>query len=363
MFNEIVVKLKFEKFFEALPLLAELDKMDPNNPNLKYLTGVCYAATNTEKEKALELLEYAVKYNSSDYNPSYYKERKSPIYALYYLGIVYTYFDRCDDAKKVFNEFIGIVSDGGNDYVEDSKFRMNECFKKNSPAVLIKKDTIAPAATITITEVKVAKKNPELAKTLKTKKIVFHGNDPFYAVQVGAFSQSLPASNSFPGMQNVKSFIDKEGMIRYVVGGNNNRANAQYLLESVMNMGYKDAFIVDISEKAKFEEEVLNKFKPVQYSPAKQWAKLEYKVQVGAYKTREKMSEELAQKSLKIAGITEIEDVDKVLLTVGSFKMYDDAKKFRDMLIQQGMNDSFIIVYKNGVKISTKEAAEFYNKD
>jgi len=108
---------------------------------------------------------------------------------------------------------------------------------------------------------------------------------------------------------------------------------------------------------------VLNKFKPIQYEPAKQCAKLEYKVQVGAYKTREKMSEELAQKSLKIAGITEMEDGDKVLLTVGSFKMYDDAKKFRDMLIQQGMNDSFIIVYKNGQKVSTKEAATYYNKD
>ena len=98
------------------------------------------------------------------------------------------------------------------------------------------------------------------------------------------------------------------------------------MLESVIALGYKDAFIVDIGEKAKFEEEVLNKFRPIQYTPAKQWAKLEYKVQVGAYKTREKMSEDLAQKSLKIAGITEIEDVDKVLLTVGSFKMYDDAK-------------------------------------
>ena len=126
-FNQVVITLRFEKFQEALPMLNELDKLDPNNPNIQYLKGVCYVATNTQADKALELLQNSVKYSTNEYMPSYYKERRTPIYALYYLGVSYCYHKRCEEAKKVFDEFTSIIADNSNDYVKDAKARLAEC--------------------------------------------------------------------------------------------------------------------------------------------------------------------------------------------------------------------------------------------
>jgi cell division protein FtsN len=378
-FNQLVITLRFEKFSEALPMLEELDKMDPDNPNIKYLMGVCYVATNTEKEKALDLLQNALKSSTEEYNPSYYKERRTPIYTLYYLGVCYCYHKRCDDAKKVFDEFISIISDNSNDYVQDARARMTECFgpqiaavipkapveepKPQTPAIVVVAPAPAPTADPAPAAKSELKGNPELVKGLKMRKVVFPKKDPLYAVQVGAFLQQLPNTN-FPNLKNVKSFVDKEGVIRYVVGGTTIRATAEAFKKAIIEAGYKDAFIVDINSKAKFEQEVLNAFNMEAVNlQSKKWAKLEYKVQIGAYRTREKMNEDMARKFIQIEGIVPNEEGPMTLLTVGSFGSYDDAKNYKKILVDQGVTDAFIIVYKNGQKTSTKEAGSYTSKD
>lgn len=390
-FNQVVIVLRFEKFAEAIPMLYELDKLDPDNPNIQYLIGVCYVATNTEKEKALVLLENALKYNTNEYNPSYYKERRTPIYTLYYLGVCYCYHKRCDDAKKVFNEFISIIGDNSNDYVQDARARMADCkspevavvpapkppveeVKPQTPPPVketppVQAESAKPTETVATNTPPPAptqpelKGNPELVKGLKMRKVVFAKKDPLYAVQVGAFSQKLPNTN-FPNIKNVKSFVDKEGVIRYVVGGTAIRATAEAFKKAIIEAGYKDAFIVDITSKAKFEQEVMNAFNmEVVNAQTKKWAKLEYKVQIGAYRTREKMNEDMARKFIQIEGIVMNEEGSMTLLTVGSFGSYDDAKNYRKILVDQGVTDAFIIVYKNGKKSTTKEAEGFTSKD
>lgn len=356
-FNEATVKLKFEKFTEALPLLMELDKMDPDNPNIKYLTGVCYVATNTEKDKALELLQYAIKFNTNEYSPSYHKERRTPIYALYYLGVCYCQHKKCAEAKKTFDEFANIIADNSNDYVEDARYRLSEC--TGEPIAVKPKEKPQPVVAKTET-----KGNADLTKGLKSKKIVFKTKDALYAVQIGAFLQQLPNTN-FPNIKNVKSFVDNNGVIRYVVGGTVLRANAEELKKWIVNAGYKDAFIVDINTQAKFEQEVFNAFNVINpEQDKKKWAKLVYKVQVGAYRTKEKMREDMAKKFLTIEGIENIAEGDMILTTVGNFGNYEDADKYKKLMIEQGVApDAFIIVYKNGEKTTTKEAEKFSNKE
>ncbi len=387
-FNQAVVNLRFERFTEALLQLRDLDQLDPGNPNIKYLMAVCYTATNTEQEKALEYLENAIKYKTNEYVPSYYMERRTPVYSLYYLGVCYCNLKRCEDAKKVFEDFFGIIADNSNDYVQDGRSRLKEC----SPALISQlkpltadsdsRPAVQPAATevapsmapvsspVTVPVEKPAEAqkalihgNPELVKGLKTRQVVFHKQDPLYAVQIGAFSQKLPNTN-FPNLKNVKSFVDNQGVIRYIVGGTPIRATAESLKKAILGAGYKDAFIVDITEKAKFDQEVLNAYDMEKSSQQiKKWAKLEYKVQIGAYRTREKMNEDMAWKFIQIEGINLLAEGDKTLLTVGGFGSYEDAKNYRKILIEQGVADAFIIVYKNGVKTSTKEAEAFTSKD
>ncbi len=366
-FNQAVIDLRFEHFSKALPQLYELDKLDPNNPNIKYLIGVCYIAMNTEKEKALEYLENAVKYKTNEYAPSYSLERRTPIYSLYYLGVCYCNLKRCEDAKKTFDEFITIIGDNSNDYVQDAKVRLKECgpieevHKKDSVQTPIN-PMPTPAVSATAGKMEI-KGNPDLLKGLKTRKLIIHQQDPLYAVQIGAFAQKLPTTN-FPNLKNVKSFADKDAVIRYIVGGTPIRATAEALKAAILSAGYKDAFIVDITEKAKFDQEVLNAYDMEKSGiPIKKWAKMEYKVQIGAYRTRAKMNEDMAWKFIQIEGINLITEGDVTLLTVGGFGSYEDAKNYRKILIEQGVADAFVIVYKNGQKTSTREAESFTSKD
>lgn len=377
-FNQVVVTLRFEKFNEALPMLYELDKLDPDNPNIKYLIGVCYVATITETDKAIELLQYALKHNTNEYNPSYYKERRTPVYTMYYLGVAYCYKKKCDEAKKVFDEFISVIADNSNDYVQDAKVRLAECLglvattvveekkpkEESKPATELPNNEPAPAVENNIVADKPELKgNPELTKGLRVKKVIYPKKDALYGVQVGAFSQQLPNTN-FPNLKNVKSFVDKDGVIRYVVGGTSIRATAEAFKKAIVEAGYKDAFIVDITSKAKFEQEVFNAFNmEITNAQVKKWAKLEYKVQIGAYRTREKMNEDMARKFIQIEGIVLNEEGNMTLLTVGTFGSYDDAKNYKKILIDQGVADAFIIVYKNGKKTSTKEAGDYTSKD
>jgi len=390
-FNQVVVTLRFEKFTEALPVLYELDKLDPDNANIKYLIGVCYVALHTENEKALSLLENSIKFSTNEYQSSYYKERRTPVYAIYYLGVCYTYLNRCADAKTTFDKFTSIIGDNSNEYVRDAAARMKDCIVPLAASAKVDNEnrtkpveTVKPAeaiatdvpktkpeevketktTTTTVTEPKKEiKANPELTKGLKTRPVVFSKKDPIYAVQIGAFSQQLPNTN-FPNLKNVKSFMDKQGTIRYVVGASAIRSTAETMKKLILEAGYKDAFIVDITAEAKFDQEVLNAFSVQSLAvQAKKWAKIEYKVQIGAYRTQEKMNEDMARKFIQIEGINQIEDGGINLLTVGSFGNYEDAKNYRKILVDQGVTDAFVIVYKNGVKSNTKEAGAYTSKD
>jgi tetratricopeptide (TPR) repeat protein len=373
-FNQAVIDLRFERFTQALSQLNELDKLDPDNPNIKYLMGVCLIATNTEKEKALEYLENAIKYKTNEYVPSYYLERRTPIYSLYYLGVCYSNMKRCDEAKKMFDEFDAIISDNSNDYVLDAISRLKECNPLPVVADIVKKDTLqtainqpiktnSPAQVQPLPPGTPLKGNPQLVKGLKTRNVIFHKQDPLYAVQIGAFAQKLPNTN-FPNLKNVKSFVDKDAVIRYIVGGTLIRATAEALKKAIIAAGYKDAFIVDITEKAKFDQEVLNAYNIEKPDlTIKKWAKLEYKVQIGAYRTKEKMNEDMAWKFIQIEGIKLLPEGDMTLLTVGGFGSYEDARSYKKILVEEGVSDAFVIVYKNGQKTSTREAESFTSKD
>ena len=333
-FDQATLLLRTEKFADALPALNELHSLVPENNNINYLLGVCYVITKTHIDTAIKLLEISSKYNTNNYIPSFDKETHSPIYSLYYLGVAYCSVNKCIEAEVAFKQFSEIVNDGTNEFVIDAVNRLNDC-----------------------------KSSTDFTKKLTTRKVIYTTQDPIYAVQIGAFKQRL-ANTNFPNLKNVKSFMDKDGMIRYVVGGVQIRATAEALRKAIFDAGYKDAFIVDINSKAKFQDEVVNAFSFIPSKiEIKKWAKIEYMVQIGAYKTQEKINEDLAEKFIQIEGINLREDGWMTLLTVGNFNNYEDAMKFKTILINQGIKDAFIIVYKNGQKISTKEAESYISKD
>ena len=318
-----------EHYTEALPLIKDLYNADSTNANLNYLMGVCLLANGNDLNRACALLERAKKTATSEYVPSLFSERRTPIYAYYYLGVCYAQMNRCPDASAVLVKFIGIIADSTSEYVQNSQQKLKEC------------------------QAKVAANSPAH----------FAAQDPIYAVQIGAFKQNSPEVN-YPKFPNLKCFLDKSGTIRFLVGNEKIRSNAETLLENILKSGLKDAFIVDLNAVVKNSQEITEEVNTtVPASPSKMWSKIEYKVQLGAYRTEEKLKDDQANKFKNVKGVVPVNDGWMTLLTSGNFSNYPEAARYRNYINELGFEDAFIIVFKNGVKISTKEAEKYTSKD
>ena len=79
-----------------------------------------------------------------------------------------------------------------------------------------------------------------------------------------------------------------------------------------------------------------------------------FKVQIGAYKNIEIPAAFMKETQLE----TEKDGKNVKKYTLGQFKDYWAADKFKKLLWSQGMKDAFIVAYKDGKRIGIKEALE-----
>lgn len=367
-FNKSRELLYYGKFKEALPLLTKLDSMDRNNPNLNYLLGVSYIASGVDIEKGLSHLEYSAPYITNAYRSGQAAERNAPIYNWYYLGVGYTFTGQCEKARISFKKFREFISDPGDSYVADADLKVKNC----EEAMKVKADAPVPVTAVEVTsadvrindensslkdsllsEISVSAEQPVAVKTVQlepdkargqmsTRTVIYTTRSPLYAVQVGAFDKLLP-DNEFKDLKNVHSFVDKRGMVRYVVGHCVMRSQAENLRKAVKEAGYSDAFIVDINSEEKFKEEVIH---PSKSSNGRK----EYRVQLGVFKNE--IPEELSKVYLKIDGIKESQEGELTVLTSGSFKDHASALNYRNEMISKGVPGAFVVVFVNGKRQS-----------
>jgi len=180
-------------------------------------------------------------------------------------------------------------------------------------------------------------------KQLVTKDVTYTTKASLYGVQVGAFVQSLP-DNNFPNLKNVHSFIDNDGVVRYVIGSFIFKQQAENLKKAVIEAGYKDAFIVDVNKEKKFSKEVI-----LGDNTRKNNDKKRYTVQIGAFITE--VSKKQAKNYMKIEGIKELQDGELTILTVGNFKNFNQAEKQKQKLLEEGITGCFVIAVENGKKV------------
>lgn len=340
--------LYYEKFEEALPILLELEKIESKNANVSYLIGVCYVAMHQKNDEAAKKLEYARTYMTKAYHPSSYKERNAPIYVLYYLCVSYCYETKCDEAKIAFEEFKSQLNDDESSYIKDAKARIEDCFKlkeASSPSPMQSAQEIAKPKPINLDSLK---------RSIATRRVIYTTREPIYGVQVGAFSQHIPSPN-FEGLKNVQSFIDKEGMIRYVVGSHAVKMQAELLKKMIIDAGYPDAFIINVNDVQKYSEELMH---------PKRTGKVIYSVQIGAFKTyNNEVSEEVIKKYFEIENIKEMREGEFTILTVGSLKDLPAAERMKSVLVENyGISDAFIIAFVNDKKIPLDEAKKYTEK-
>jgi len=117
-FNSAMTYFYDGNYNKSLPLLEELIKTDPDNPQFNFYLGVNYLISTSPASKAKPYLEKAVTATTIDYYPKY-KYRRSPGFAYYYLAIVYHYDYKFSRALSYFKKFRSIVPFDQYDLIKD----------------------------------------------------------------------------------------------------------------------------------------------------------------------------------------------------------------------------------------------------
>lgn len=346
---------------KALPLFKEMYENDPSNSNLNYLLGVCYTEDPVVTVKSVFHLEKALKDVTKDYDPGAISERHSPVFVHYYLVIAYSQNSRCEEARRANNNFRALYGMDKNDYyVEDAVRWVKKCKQK-------------PGTTDTLPVVVSAKDENIVIKTID-----YTTSFPLYGVQVGMYSRLVPV-RKFTGLNNLEAFMDKSGMIRYVIGHFIFRSQADALLQKVQEAGYKDAFVVNVNdsdsipiakdsplgrisnatdyfgnhrEAKKFSNEVVTYGNRSLNAPTP--VNVTYSVQIGAF--RDSIPSDLVNLYMKFDGLKETHDNGLTVLTSGSFSVYEKALEMKNEFSKAGITRAFVVAYSEGVRIPVSEA-------
>lgn len=373
-FNIAKQHLSQRRIHKALPYLLYLEKNHPNNANLKYLIGVCYAEAEIVNPKTLELLTEASIKASLDYDPNSLDEKRVPIYVYYYLSIAYAQNGECEQAELARNKFLAIYPHKDAYYIDESKRWLKVCldmkerpkeaklpsfpdfipYTSSSASVI---DTTDRKDLIKKEEHKISAEPKEAVQDkILTKRIEYTTEQPLYGVQLGAFKEAIPVSR-FKALKNIDAFMDKDGLIRYVIGHFSIDSQAESLLKYIKEQGYEDAFVVNVNNERKYADEVISVNNVNLRAVPKGNAK--YSIQLGAF--RDQIPEESAKMYFKLEGIEEFQEGEMTYLTVGDFKSYDEAKGYLKGIKAAGINDAFVIAISKGKKISLQEAKELNN--
>lgn len=335
---------------DAIGMLRELHSEQPDVPEHNYFLGVCLVRSSGNLEEAIKFLNAATEYyNSNDIDPG----MGEPEFVWFYLVVANSQAGHCKEAIKAMEHF-RLVYSGGDVFYVDEGFRwLDLCEEPEQMAAMIKvnKQENGGVANYIKQRLTVADSNPF---EVRTRPVEISTASILYGVQVGAqINPSFTAE--FKNLKNVESYVDENGVFRYVIGNLGFRSQAERLLDAVRNSGYPDAFIVDINNPEIFGKEVLSigKFNVDE----KIQGEVDFRVQIGAF--AEKIPDEFIKVYLQVEGLEEIQEGRLTTLTVGHHKTYEGAIKERDLLREVGFMDAFVTSFSGGRRVPVRVAKKY----
>ncbi|MFT6324139.1 MAG: tetratricopeptide (TPR) repeat protein, partial [Halieaceae bacterium] len=265
LFNQAILNLSQNKITEASTTFEKLYNLDSTNLNYAYLLGQCYARLDTNLDYAIYLLEKSTTKYSPDYKVRDFNERRVSEYAYYYLLMCYSLNGNCSKTIGTLNKFYSLYSFSNEYYLVEGQRFHRECDKREIP--------------IDSAELIVYQKE-EKEHWVSTKSVSYTNKQPTYGVQIGATLEPK-FTWEFKGVKNVDVYIDENGIYRYIIGKFVHPLVAKRLLEVVQEAGYPDAFVVNVKDKTKFAEKVVNMdYKPIDDELV---GRVHFTVQVGAF--------------------------------------------------------------------------------
>lgn len=334
-YEDAKIHLANHRQAEAVKILEELNKQDPNEANINYLLGVCYVKSGENIGKAISHLEKADEQFRQIYdNPGIGAAQ----YVYYYLTLAHCVNRSCDKALAAYQRFEEEYFAEDASYLEDARKKVDDCKAKKEIKPEFRERLVSTNNKV------------------DTAHIEFTSEYTLWGVQVGAYLEPK-YTREFKNLKNIEVFVDENGVFRYVIGNFVLRSQAIKLLEQVRSAGYNDAFVVDINRKGdtRFTTEVTAvNHEPIHFEIR---GKIDYKVQIGAF--RDQIPDYITQMYLQIDGIEEYTQGDLTILTVGSFKDYEKANIYKDALKEEGYPDAFITAFNYNQKVSLRQAADY----
>ncbi|MDE0770956.1 MAG: tetratricopeptide repeat protein [Salibacteraceae bacterium] len=400
LFNESKLLIANQKQEAAIPILEEMYARDKSNSNAAYLLALCYVKSFKNINKAISLLEAAKGDYSKFYDRSSVKERGVSEYAYYYLIIAYSLKGDCKNTISTLNGFYKVYSYEDEWYLIDGQKWYRQCGKHkwkdedsikianvpidstnavldsnsgsnklvtedtnpaqrqenitNSVQIISPPNSMSPGTTSPYRD-RLRRVGEVGGPEIMTRGVSHNARTSLYGVQVGAYIKPRFAKD-FKDLKNVEVYIDNNGVFRYVIGRFVYRTQADKLLNYVQEVGYQDAFIVDVNTTKNFNEEVVR----VNNQSIKReiTGVVEYRVQIGAFK-EEDIPEDVMRIYLQFDDINENTQKDLTILTLGEYGDYEIAKAFCSNIQELGIPDAFVVAFNQGRKITIEEARDY----
>ncbi len=361
---------------DAILSLRKLYVQDRSNANINFLMGAAYTELTASSDKAIYHLKKAVKHIDEYYKVGDYDEKNAPVHTYYYLTIALSARDDCSKAAAANEKLKKYTSMIDLYFVDEAARHMQKCpYEKIDPtfeswlnsnekpegylpdslpvdsAFVEEVEEIAIPADTILADLDSLRK-VELG--VVTRELEYSTSAPLYGVQIGSNTMPSPIS-AYSKLKNVDVFIDKNGMVRYVVGHFSYKKQAESLLVKLKEEGYKDAFVVNVNNERKYSNELIS-FGNVNLKAGIKGA-VEYYVQLGAF--RDSVPDYLMQMYLTVDGLKELRYREMTLMTVGTFSTYKESVKKKEDLQKlpiEGIQEAFIVAFNRGKKISLQEA-------
>ncbi|UTW66251.1 hypothetical protein KFE94_16605 [bacterium SCSIO 12643] len=341
LFNQAMLDLGQNKVEKASRSFEKLYKLDSTNMNLAYLLGQSYARLDTNLDYAVYLLEKASERYSPNYRVRNFEERNVSEYVFYYLLMAYSLNGNCSKTIGTLNKFYSIYSFANEYYLVEGQRFHRECKKREVP--IDSADLIA------------YKKDEAVEHWVSTKSVTYTNKQPTYGVQIGATLEPK-FTWEFKGVKNVEVYVDENGVYRYIIGKFVHPLVAERLLEVVKESGYPDAFVVNVKDKTRFSEKVVNMdYKPIEDELV---GKVFFTVQVGAFKS-DTIPDDLTYLFIELDSIVEINDANWTYLTVGEFDNITEARFYLELVKDVGVKDAFVTAFNYNRKVDLRQAEAY----
>ena len=195
-------------------------------------------------------------------------------------------------------------------------------------------------------------------------------NGLFYTVQVGVY-KTPRGSNDLFGLSPLYTEKTSNGYLRYTTGMFQDYNSADRRKNTVRNQGVRDAFVTAYKDNQRIsvaqarQEEgddnnaSANSGSNKQGDSSSDNAEVVFKVQVGAYRTPITVETTPVFKDLTNYEVSSLRTSGGLLIyMVGSYKTKEEADNLRQVVVNYGGKDCFVVALVNGKRIPITRALE-----